>query len=133
MKEISADITHLDAVRARRIWLALILGSLSAIGPLSIDMYLPSLPTITSDLGTVTSLTQLSLTACLLGLALGQLFAGPISDVRGRRRPVMIGLLIYSITSISCAISPSVGLLIFLSVIQGVTGVAVSGICPVFV
>lgn len=124
MKEISDQASHLDAVRTRRIRLAIILGSLSAIGPLSIDMYLPSLPTITSDLGTITSLTQLSLTACLLGLALGQLFAGPLSDIHGRRIPLIIGLFIYSLSSLLCAFSPSVGMLICLRFVQGVAGAA---------
>ncbi|MGQ0518719.1 hypothetical protein ACT453_56650, partial [Bacillus sp. D-CC] len=62
-----------------RLWMILVLGTLTAIGPLSIDMYLPSLPKLTDDLQTGASLAQLTLTACLLGLSVGQLFVGPIA------------------------------------------------------
>ena len=74
--------------RAERLRVFLILGALSAIGPLSIDMYLPALPGLTHDLSANASLVQLTLTACLVGLAAGQLLAGPISDMWGRRRPM---------------------------------------------
>ena len=69
--------------RRKRLQFALILGSLSAFGPLSVDMYLPALPKLSESLGSPASLAQLSLTAFLLGLALGQLVAGPLSDIRG--------------------------------------------------
>lgn len=108
--------------RSRRYWMALLLGALSAFGPLSIDMYLPSLPTLTGDLHTSASLAQLSLTACLLGLALGQLFVGPFSDVRGRRKPLIVGLIVYIVASLLCAIVPSIWALIGLRFIQGIAG-----------
>lgn len=108
----------------RRLWTAVILGSLSAFGPLSLDMYLPSLPKLAADLHTSTSLTQLSLTACLIGLALGQLFAGPISDVRGRRIPLLIGLIGYTASSLLCAFAPSIWTFILLRFIQGLAGSA---------
>ncbi|MED4604217.1 MFS transporter, partial [Paenibacillus validus] len=82
--------------RSRRIWIAFVLGILSAFGPLSLDMYLPALPMLEGDLHTSTSMAQLSLTSCLLGLSLGQLLAGPLSDVRGRRGPLLAGLLLYT-------------------------------------
>lgn len=104
--------------------MALILGALSAFGPLSLDMYLPALPKLATDLQTNTSLSQLSLTACMLGLSLGQLLAGPISDVRGRRKPLLIGLLTYALVSFLCAISPSIVTLIFLRFVQGLAGAA---------
>ncbi|TGE32240.1 Bcr/CflA family efflux MFS transporter [Desulfosporosinus sp. Sb-LF] len=104
--------------------MAIILGALSAFGPLSIDMYLPSLPILTKDLHTSTSLAQFSLTACLLGLALGQLVAGSQSDVRGRRIPLLIGLISFTVSSLLCAISPSIWALILLRFIQGVAGSA---------
>ncbi|MGB8876635.1 MAG: MFS transporter, partial [Solirubrobacteraceae bacterium] len=69
----------------------LILGSLSAFGPLSMDMYLPGLPALTRDLGASASTGQLTLTGCMLGLAAGQLFTGPLSDSLGRRRPLVAG------------------------------------------
>ncbi|GGE40486.1 Bcr/CflA family drug resistance efflux transporter [Pullulanibacillus camelliae] len=110
--------------RGKRLWFALVLGALAAFGPLSIDMYLPSLPMLTKDMATTASLAQLTLTAFLLGLASGQLFNGPMSDVRGRRMPLIIGLCVYTITSLLCAFSPSIGLLILLRFIQGFAGSA---------
>lgn len=110
--------------RSRRLWMALILGALTAFGPLSIDMYLPSLPVLTSDLSTSTSLVQISLTACLLGLAFGQLLVGPLSDARGRRKPLIVALIIYAVSSLLCAISSSIWVLIVLRVVQGMSGAA---------
>ncbi len=109
---------------SRRRWTAVILGSLCAFGPLSLDMYLPSLPKLAADLDTSTSMTQLSLTACLIGLALGQLFAGPISDVRGRRGPLLIGLISYTASSLLCAFAPSIWTFILLRFMQGLAGSA---------
>src|SRR6476659_7624502 len=70
----------------------LILGGLSALGPLSTDMYLPALPALSQDLGATVAQTQLTLSAGILGLALGQVLAGPSSDALGRRRPLLIGV-----------------------------------------
>ncbi|MCP3774876.1 multidrug effflux MFS transporter [Paenibacillus sp. MZ04-78.2] len=112
------------SVPSRRIWMVFILGSLSAFGPLSLDMYLPALPKLAGDLNSSTSMAQLSLTACLLGLALGQLYAGPVSDVRGRRLPLLIGLILYGVSSVLCAIAPSAELLVLLRFIQGMAGSA---------
>ena len=108
--------------RKQRLQLAIILGSMTMIGPLSIDMYLPALPTLVTDFGTTATLVQLSLTFFLLGLASGQLVAGPLSDVYGRRRPLLIGMLIYAISSVLCAFSPTIGLLITLRFVQGLAG-----------
>ncbi|WP_407312617.1 multidrug effflux MFS transporter [Desulfosporosinus sp. SB140] len=110
--------------QSQRLWTAIVLGALSAFGPLSIDMYLPSLPTLATDLHSSTSLAQFSLTACLLGLALGQLVSGSQSDVRGRRIPLLIGLAGYTASSLLCAISPSIWTLILLRFIQGFAGSA---------
>jgi DHA1 family bicyclomycin/chloramphenicol resistance-like MFS transporter len=108
--------------RKQRLQLAVILGAITTIGPLSVDMYLPALPTLVSDFGTTAALVQLSLTFFLLGLASGQLVAGPLSDVYGRRGPLLIGMLIYAVSSLLCAFSPSIGLLIALRFIQGLAG-----------
>ncbi|WP_338752766.1 multidrug effflux MFS transporter [Bacillus sp. FJAT-52991] len=105
-------------------WVVLILGSLTAFGPLSMDMYLPALPMVAEDLHTTTSLAQLSLTACLLGLAIGQLIFGPLSDIQGRRKPLISTLLIYSVASVLCAFSPNIWILVFLRFVQGLTGAA---------
>lgn len=109
---------------SRRLWIAFVLGALSAFGPLSIDMYLPALPKLTHELQTDPSIAQLSLTACLIGLALGQLFVGPLSDVRGRRKPLIIALILYSVASLLCAFSSSIWMLIILRFIQGASGAA---------
>ncbi|MGG1642811.1 multidrug effflux MFS transporter [Paenibacillus sp. NRS-1782] len=113
-----------DMTKSRILWIAFVLGALSAFGPLSIDMYLPSLPTLANNLHTTTSLAQLSLTACLLGLAVGQLVAGPLSDVRGRRGPLVVSLVLYAAASLLCVFAPNIGVLIGLRFIQGLTGSA---------
>lgn len=99
-----------------------LLGSLVSFGPLSIDMYLPSLPVLAKGLHTSTSLSQLSLTFCLIGLSLGQLVAGPLSDTRGRRLPLLCGLVLYTVSSLLCAFSSSIWVLILLRLIQGLSG-----------
>lgn len=105
-----------------KIWLIFILGTISATGPLSIDLYLPALPEMTRDLSAQPSLTQLSLSACLIGLALGQLISGPLSDKYGRKKPLMIGFFIFGLVSLMIAYSSSVYLLIGLRFIQGLAG-----------
>lgn len=110
--------------RSRRMTTALILGSLSAFGPLSLDMYLPALPTMAGDLSTNASMIQLSLTACLLGLALGQLIVGPLSDARGRRAPLIIAMIAYAVSSVLCVFAPGAITLNVLRFIQGLSGAA---------
>jgi DHA1 family bicyclomycin/chloramphenicol resistance-like MFS transporter len=106
----------------RRPVLVGVLGALSAFGPLSIDMYLPALPAMADDLAAAPSLVQLTLTACLLGLATGQLVGGPISDARGRRGPLLVGIAVYVVASLLCALAPSVGVLIAMRFLQGLAG-----------
>jgi DHA1 family bicyclomycin/chloramphenicol resistance-like MFS transporter len=115
---------HAVASRAERLRVFFILGALSAIGPLSIDMYLPALPKLTHDLSASASLVQLTLTACLVGLAAGQMVAGPISDLWGRRRPMFAGAIIYTVASLLCVVAPSVQTLIGLRLVQGAAGAA---------
>jgi DHA1 family bicyclomycin/chloramphenicol resistance-like MFS transporter len=118
-------VTRLPATRlADRIRLVVILGGLSAFGPLSIDLYLPGLPALSEDLGARAWEGQLTLTSCLTGLALGQLLAGPLSDRLGRRRPLVVGLAGYCVASIACAASPSVYVLVALRLLQGLAGAA---------
>src|SRR5262245_57817387 len=97
-----------DVVTRIRALHVLILGGLTAIGPLSTDMYLPSLPTISTELGATMSQTQITLTAGILGLSLGQVIAGPISDALGRRRPLLIGVAAFALTSLLCIVASSV-------------------------
>ena len=106
-----------------------VLGLLGAFGPLSMDTYLPSLPRVASTFQTSSSLVQFSLTASLVGLAVGQLFAGPASDRHGRRRVLLVGLTVFVLASALCAIAPDVWFLILVRLVQGsagATGIAVS-------
>ncbi|MET3175449.1 UNVERIFIED_ORG: MFS family permease [Arthrobacter sp. UYCu721] len=73
--------------------LAIVLGLLTILGPISMDLYLPVLPALTAELQSTTSVAQLTITACLLGLAIGQVVAGPLSDRLGRRTPLLIGVI----------------------------------------
>jgi MFS transporter, DHA1 family, multidrug resistance protein len=107
--------------------LVLVLGSLIAIGPLTIDMYLPALPSITDDLHTTSTAVQLTLTGTLAGLALGQLAIGPWSDAVGRRVPLLAGLVLHVLASVACVFAPDVTVLGALRVLQGL-GVAASSV-----
>ncbi len=95
---------------------------MNAIGPLSIDMYLPAFPEIARSLHTSASSVQLTLTACVAGLALGQLVIGPLSDRFGRRIPVIAAMVTYAVASLLCAAATSVGALIALRFVQGLAG-----------
>ena len=110
--------------RAGRARVVVILGALSAFGPLSIDMYLPGLPSLGATLDAPAWAVQLTLTACLAGLALGQIVAGPLSDRFGRRRPLIAGVVAYAAASLLCAVAPSVFALVVLRFVQGVAGAA---------
>ena len=101
-----------------------VLGLLSTFGPLSLDLYLPVLPQLADDLGASASLAQLSITACLVGLAVGQLVAGPLSDRLGRRRPLIVGLVAFLLASVACALAPSAAVLVLLRLVQGLAGAA---------
>ncbi|RIW29585.1 Bcr/CflA family efflux MFS transporter [Bacillus salacetis] len=107
-----------------RIGLAFLLGMLGVLGPLNIDMYLPSFPGIASDLSASASQVQLSLTSCLIGLAVGQIVVGPISDAKGRRSPLLLFIFLFALSSILCAIAPSISVLIAARFLQGFTASA---------
>lgn len=102
--------------------LLLVLGALSAFGPLSLDLYLPALPALAEDFGGPASAAQLTMTACMIGLAAGQVLVGPLSDRFGRRKPLLIGVGAFGLVSILCAFAPTVGVLIALRFVQGVAG-----------
>ena len=110
--------------RLSRVRFVTILGLLTAFGPFSIDLYLPALPELTRDLGASTSVGQLTLTASIAGLALGQLVAGPLSDRFGRRPPLLVGLAAYVLFSLGCAAAPTIWALIALRLLQGLAGAA---------
>jgi DHA1 family bicyclomycin/chloramphenicol resistance-like MFS transporter len=111
----------------QRLRLVLVLGSLIAIGPLTIDMYLPALPAIATDLHTTSAAVQLTLTGTLAGLALGQLLIGPLSDAVGRRAPLLAGIGLHVLASTLCVVAPNVGVVGALRVLQGL-GVAAASV-----
>ncbi|MGW4942658.1 multidrug effflux MFS transporter [Actinoplanes sp. NPDC004185] len=102
--------------------LVVMLGLITAIGPLSLDMYLPAFPALSRDLGVADAQVQLSLTTCLIGLAVGQLVCGPLSDRWGRRRPLIIGVGAYAIFSFLCALAPTAPILAGVRLAEGIAG-----------
>jgi MFS transporter, DHA1 family, multidrug resistance protein len=122
--ESSPDTTAPAPRFGGRARVVLILGALSAFGPLSIDMYLPGLPSLGATLDAPAWAVQLTLTACLAGLAIGQVVAGPLSDRFGRRRPLLIGVSAYAAASLLCALAPSIHALVALRFAQGIAGAA---------
>ncbi|MFE1169705.1 multidrug effflux MFS transporter [Nocardiopsis sp. NPDC058789] len=107
-----------------RLGLALLLALLTVLGPLNIDMYLPAFPEISDDLGASASQVQLSLTTCLVGLAVGQVVIGPISDARGRRGPLLVCVALFVLSSALCALAPNTVILVLGRFLQGFTASA---------
>lgn len=105
-------------------WLAVLLGSLTALAPLSIELYLPAFPRLAQNFQTSESDIQVTLTACLAGLAFGQLLAGPCADAWGRRRPLLVGLALFAGASAGAALAPSVTALTACRFVQGLAGAA---------
>jgi len=104
---------------------ALVLGLLSAVGPFTIDMYLPAMPAIESDLQTNVAATQMTLTAYFLAFGIAQLFYGPFADQVGRKPPIYLGMGIFILGSIGCALAPTIGWLTAFRVLQGLGAAAV--------
>jgi MFS transporter, DHA1 family, multidrug resistance protein len=105
--------------------MAIVLGLLSAIGPFTIDMYLPAMPDIGEDLGASVSDVQLTLTLYFLAFGVSQLFYGPMADAMGRKPPIYLGIAIFTIGTVICAIAPTVGWLIAGRFVQGLGAAAV--------
>lgn len=118
----AVDSPRLAREQSVRRPLAIVLGLLTIFGPISMDLYLPVLPALTADFQSTTSVAQLTITACLLGLASGQVIAGPLSDRFGRRVPLLTGVVAYTLTSVLCAVSPTVETLIAARFVQGLAG-----------
>ena len=115
----SETITTTDHIA----WVNIImLAMLAAFGPFCTDLYLPALPAITRELNTDAAAIQLTLTTSFLGLALGQLFIGPISDAYGRKRPLYLSLIVFALSSIACALAPNITFLIIARFFQGLAG-----------
>ena len=102
----------------------LALGALSAFGPISLDVYLPSLPQLADELGASESLAQFTMSACMIGLALGQLVWGPVSDRYGRRVPLILAVSGFTALSVACAFAPTIEVLIAVRFVQGLCGAA---------
>ncbi len=107
-----------------RLRLTFILGALSAFAPMSIDMYLPSLPAIAREFGATTASVQLTLSAFFLGLAIGQVLYGPLADRFGRKPPLYFGLTLYVLASVGCALATSIESLVALRFVQAFGGCA---------
>ncbi|MBY8862145.1 multidrug effflux MFS transporter [Nocardia sp. CA2R105] len=120
----SVEVADTTGVRRGSARLIVVLGALSAFGPITTDLYLPSLPQAATALHASQAGIQLSLTTCLIGLALGQLLAGPLSDRWGRRRPMIAGMVVFTVASALCALAPTVALLDAARLLQGLAGAA---------
>ena len=115
----SESITPEDQVA----WVNIImLALLAAFGPFCTDLYLPAVPTITRQLHTDAAALQLTLTTSFLGLALGQLLIGPISDAFGRKRPLYVSLIVFALSSMACVLAPNISALIGARFFQGLAG-----------
>lgn len=120
MATTTPGTTTPGATTPRTLRLALVLGALIALGPLTIDTYLPALPDVGQDLAAAGPTVQLTLTGTLAGLALGQLLVGPLSDAYGRRLPLLLGTGLHVLASALVAVAPSIEVLAVLRVLQGV-------------
>jgi DHA1 family bicyclomycin/chloramphenicol resistance-like MFS transporter len=113
-----------ESTTPSRVRMIAVLGALVALGPLTIDMYLPALPKIADDLSVSSSVVQLTLTGTLAGLALGQLIVGPLSDSLGRRRPLMAGIVLHMLASLVCLFAPNIAVLGVARGLQGMGAAA---------
>jgi MFS transporter, DHA1 family, multidrug resistance protein len=120
---IDVDVTSGEKPLSR-VRMITVLGALVALGPLTIDMYLPALPKIADDLSVSSSVAQLTLTGTLAGLALGQLIVGPLSDSLGRRRPMMAGIVLHMLASLLCLFASNIAVLGVARGLQGMGAAA---------
>lgn len=122
-KEPSTHPAETITAQDRIAWVTIImLAMLAAFGPFCTDLYLPAIPAITRELNTDAATMQLTLTTSFLGLALGQLLIGPISDAYGRKRPLYLSLIVFALSSVACAVASSISALIVARLFQGLAG-----------
>ena len=96
-----------------------VLGGVATLGPAAMDLYMPALPTVASDLGTSTAGVALTMTAFLVGMGVGMVFLGSLSDSYGRRTPLLVGLALYVVAAVGCSLAPTVGVLIVMRALLG--------------
>ena len=108
--------------KSTRLWLTVFLGMMAAMAPLATDMYLPSLPVMQADFGISASLVQMTLTMTMLGMALGQIFAGPVSDYYGRKKPLVIGMAAFTAATIGCVLAENIMAFLCFRFVMGFAG-----------
>ncbi|QIM18935.1 multidrug effflux MFS transporter [Leucobacter coleopterorum] len=104
--------------------ITLVLGALEAFGPLSMDLYMPQLPQLARTLDTSDALAQATMSVCMIGLGIGQLIAGPLSDRFGRKPPLVTGVVLFAVFSAVCAFAPTIEVLLIARLLQGLAGSA---------
>lgn len=112
----------MNEIRNSRLYILLTIGTVSALGPFVTDFYLPSLPALAEYFSTTASLVQMSLTFSMIGLAVGQLFIGPLSDKYGRKRPLVWSMALFCISTVACLLSPNIYWFLFFRLLQGLAG-----------
>ena len=115
-------MSYMTMTKRMRLFLTIFLGMLSAMAPLSTDMYLPSLPELTTDFGITASVTQLTLTMTMIGMAAGQMIMGPVSDRYGRKGPLLAGMAVFALTALGCAAVPDIRAFLVLRFLMGFAG-----------
>lgn len=115
------DNNNMSQQKNSKLFLIILLGTMSAFGPFIIDLYLPSLPELKEYFNTTPALTQVSLMTAMIGMAVGQLILGPVSDKVGRKKPLVISLIIFTLTSVALIFAPNIHVLITLRAIQGLS------------
>ena len=108
--------------KGKQLWLTVFLGLMTAMAPLATDMYLPALPTVQLDMGISASLAQMTLTMTMLGMALGQIFAGPVSDRYGRKWTLAAGMVIFTLSTVGCVWAQDIMLFLFFRFVSGFAG-----------
>ena len=108
--------------RGKQLWLTVFLGLMTAMAPLATDVYLPALPTVQLDFGITASLAQMTLTMTMIGMALGQIFAGPISDRYGRKWPLTAGMVVFTLSTVGCVWAQDIMVFLFFRFISGFAG-----------